>query len=135
MAKLRKFTDTIRTTKKVVGKEHQDSSAGSAADGDGADGEDSANHKTTDIESTGYHGQVLEEDERNIDPEQEKRELQNWFVGKLKCKRHIDDNYRNDEYTSSSSGGNTGKSSSKNKSSDGRYADDHLVVDPRMMNK
>jgi hypothetical protein len=64
-----------------------------------------------------FHLQVLEEDERNVDPEREKRELQTWFVGKLKCKKHIDDKYRN---------GNSAPSGS-----DGRSMDDYLVVDAR----
>jgi len=31
-----------------------------------------------------YHGQVLEQDERDVDPEKEKRDLQTWFVGTLR---------------------------------------------------
>ena len=60
----------------------------------------------------------MEEDERNVDPEQEKRELQTWFVGKLKCKKHIDHQYRD-------GGGG----------SDGRDAADYLVLDPRTMER
>ena len=139
MEKLRKFTDTIRTKKKVVS---------SSADVQGGNGGQSGSLVGTERGSdelsmvdgadsdSGYHGQVLEEDDKNIDPEQEKRDLQNWFVGKLKCKRHIDDNYRNADNSSSSSssgGGASGQQNKKVKSSDGRYADDYAVLDPRKM--
>jgi hypothetical protein len=36
-----------------------------------------------------YHGQILEKDEN------EKEEMGIWFAGKLKCKKHIDEEYRN----------------------------------------
>ena len=65
------------------------------------------------------HHQVLEEDDRAADPEQEKRDLQNWFVGKLKCKKHIDDAYRN--------------SRGEAAGSDGRSLLDYEVVDTREM--
>lgn len=62
--------------------------------------------------------QVLEDDERAQDPDAEKRELQTWFVGKLKCKKHIDERYRNKEW-----GAGQG--------ADGRSGDDYVVIDPR----
>jgi hypothetical protein len=69
----------------------------------------------------------LEDDGRFADPETEKRELQNWFVGKLKCKRHVDDAYRGN----SSSGTNAGAGGSSGTGSDGRRLDDYVVEDPR----
>eukprot|EP01032_Pedospumella_encystans_P008584 gene8584-10170_t len=98
MEKLKKFTSGIRSTKQQLSS------------------------TTTEEESNGgnsvenYHGQVLEQDERDVDPEKEKRELQTWFVGKLKCKKHIDDNYRN--------------KNGEGMSADGRYTDDYMVIDP-----
>lgn len=72
---------------------------------------------------------VLEDDDRGADPETEKRELQNWFVGKLKCKRHVDDAYRG----SGSGGGGKGaaEGASDRIGGDGRSLDDYVVVDPR----
>jgi hypothetical protein len=48
-------------------------------------------------------------------------------VGKLKCKRHVDDAYRGN--SSSSTGAAAGGSSGTG--SDGRSLDDYVVVDPR----
>ena len=42
------------------------------------------------------------------------------FAGKLKCKKHIDDTYRNE----------AGKPSAQ-VSADGHYTDDYMVIDPR----
>jgi hypothetical protein len=39
-----------------------------------------------------YRGQVFE---KNSDDDNEQDQLDNWFVGKLKCKKHIDQRYRN----------------------------------------
>lgn len=39
-----------------------------------------------------YHGQVLEKDS---DDEEDKEKGKDWFVGQLKFKKHIDDQYRN----------------------------------------
>lgn len=52
-----------------------------------------------------YHGQLLEVDEK---PDEDATNLENWHVGKLKFKKHIDDAYRNS-------------------------VDDYVVIDPREM--
>ena len=140
MAKLRKFTDTIRSTKKFTS---QDTNSEKKMSGEGVAVPRQLGSRESAVEETEeaaeaaegadaavtYHGQVLEEDERGIDPEREKLELQNWFVGKLKCKKHIDDKYRNGSSGSSSGGGGNGSGS------DGRYVDDYAVIDPRASNR
>jgi len=56
-------------------------------------------------EDEGYYGQVMEDDETEDAGE-------DWFLGKLKFKKHIDDDYR--------LGG------------DGRRVDDYVVIDPKL---
>lgn len=107
MEKLRAFTSTIRSTKQQ--QQHHSSAADEEAEQGSA---------------VTYSGQVLEEDEAALDPEREKLELQNWFVGKLKCKKHIDDKYRN------GAGGTAPEISA-----DGRNVDDYMVIDPRKQRK
>jgi hypothetical protein len=109
LQKLKQFTDSIRAVKSKV----------SSSNGDGTT--DGSSNNNSSSSSSSYHGQVLEEDDRDVDPEQEKRDLQNWFVGKLKCKKHIDDSYRNKSSSESASAG------------DGRSFDDYTVFDPRKM--
>jgi hypothetical protein len=65
--KLMKFTENIRSKKSEFSKEND-------------------TDKQRQVES--YHGQILEEDEAGKD------DLDDWFVGKLKCKKHIDEQYR-----------------------------------------
>ncbi len=65
--KLMKFTENIRSKKSEFSKEND-------------------TDKQRQVES--YHGQILEEDEARKD------DLDDWFVGKLKCKKHIDEQYR-----------------------------------------
>ena len=81
-----------------------------------------------------YHGQLLEvDDEYSYDlPDltgimmmKPEKELDGWFVGKLKCKRHIDDSYRD---TISSNNNNININSN---TGDGRRVDDYAVIDPR----
>ncbi len=84
-----------------------------------------------------YHGQLLEvDDEYSYDPPDltgimmmnPEKELDGWFVGKLKCKRHIDDSYRD----SISSNNNININSNINiNTGDGRRVDDYAVIDPR----
>lgn len=54
-----------------------------------------------------YHGQVLERDSDEDDDNKD------WFVGKLKCKKHIDEQYR------------------YNDNAKDRRGDDYVVVDPK----
>ena len=130
LQKLQKFTDSIRTTKKITAKESNAAADGTTNNNDDVGGGGGGGVAGNDTSGTGevgavsYHGQVMEEDERNIDPEREKLELQNWFVGKLKCKRHIDDKYRNNSNSNSAPSG-----------SDGRSSDDYAVIDPRKIRK
>ena len=56
-----------------------------------------------------YHGQVLEDKDEN-------EGLQDWFVGKLKCKKHIDDQYRQ---------------KADMLAGDGRRSEDYVVIDPK----
>lgn len=65
LRKLQKFTESLKKKK----LDHSDPAA-EAGEGDF------------------YHGQVLETDENTKD------DLSDWFVGKLKCKKHIDEEYR-----------------------------------------
>jgi hypothetical protein len=60
-----KFTDSLRAKKQNLGP-----------------GEEKNTHN--EVES--YHGQILEKDDE--------APLDDWFVGKLKCKKHIDEEYR-----------------------------------------
>jgi hypothetical protein len=113
MEKLMQFTETIRSIK---------SSLPAAV----------INQPVTATEA--YHGQLLEVDDeysyeppdltgiKTIKPE---KELDGWFVGKLKCKRHIDDSYRD---TISSNNNNININSN---TGDGRRVDDYAVIDPR----
>lgn len=111
MAKLRQFTSTIRTAKQQQQQQQSGDAGGEETQERQEDG------------AVAYHGQVLEDDDA-IDPEREKLELQNWFVGKLKCKKHIDDKYRNGAV-----GDSAGPRSETG--ADGRNVDDYLVIDPR----
>jgi hypothetical protein len=63
---LQKFTETLRN-KKIEATSSQPSAIDK-------------------IES--YHGQVLDKDSDN------ENDSKDWFVGKLKCKKHIDEQYR-----------------------------------------
>lgn len=59
-----------------------------------------------------YHGQVLEKDSDD-EGEDDKVKGKDWFAGKLKFKKHIDDQYRN-----------------------GQQRDDGLeVIDPRQIDR
>lgn len=49
-----------------------------------------------------------------LEDKDEQETLDDWFVGKLKCKKHIDDQYRQQAL-----GG------------DGRKSDDYVVIDPK----
>lgn len=118
-----KFTNNLRKTKKE--HEHEE--------------DDSMQKKI--VES--YHGQVLESDEdekigskRKVSTQQDSdddddddNKLQkDWFVGKLKCKKHIDHQYRNQ----STLPGALGNSSvTHGYGADGRAMDDYVVHDPR----
>lgn len=64
-------------------------------------------------EEEGYHGQVLEKDS---DEESETGDNE-WFAGKLKFRKHVDDSYRNRILPAAG---------------DGRFADDYAVVDTRI---
>jgi hypothetical protein len=111
MEKLVQFTETIRSIK---------SSLPAAV----------INQPVTATEA--YHGQLLEvDDEYSYEPPdltgimmmKPEKELDGWFVGKLKCKRHIDDSYRDTISTNNNNiNSNTG---------DGRRVDDYAVIDPR----
>lgn len=110
MEKLMQFTETIRSVKSSSVMMDQPVTAAAA------------------VES--YHGQLMEvdEDEYSYDPpdltgmttttmmKPKMKELDGWFVGKLKCKRHIDDSYRD---------------TVSNNTGDGRRVDDYAVIDPR----
>ena len=83
-----------------------------------------------------YHGQLLEvDDEYSYEPPdltgimmiKPEKELDGWFVGKLKCKRHIDDSYRD----TTSSNNNNSNSNINSNTGDGRRVDDYAVIDPR----
>lgn len=89
-----------------------------------------------------YHGQLLEvDDEYSYEPPdltgimmttsmtKPEKELDGWFVGKLKCKRHIDDSYR-DTISSNNSNNNINSNSNSN-TGDGRRVDDYAIIDPR----
>lgn len=111
MEKLIQFTETIRSVKSSSVMMDQPVTA------------------AAEVES--YHGQLMEvdEDEYSYDPpdltgmttmttttKPKMKELDGWFVGKLKCKRHIDDSYRD---------------TVSNNTGDGRRVDDYAVIDPR----
>ncbi len=79
---------------------------------------ESLRHKRTDkqllpesklVQTETYHGQILE-----IDSDNDERDIDDWFVGKLKCRKHIDQQYRF----------NDSKDNSIMK-------DDYIVIDPR----
>ena len=99
MEKLMKFTEAIRTVK---------SSSDPLADAA--------------VATESYHGQVMEEDDFSYSindkgkVDKQREELDGWFIGKLKCKRHIDDSYRD---------------TVNNNTGDGRRVDDYAVIDPR----
>jgi hypothetical protein len=105
MEKLMQFTETIRSVKSSLPAAKMD-------------------------QPVAYHGQLLEvDDEYSYDPPdlttsmiKPEKELDGWFVGKLKCKRHIDDSYRDTVSNNNNNNNNTG---------DGRRVDDYAVIDPR----
>lgn len=76
LAKLQKFTQSIRHVKKEVGK-----TTGTAT-GAGAS------------TAEAYHGQVLERDSGDEGGAAAEEDLSDWHVGQLKFKKHIDDRYR-----------------------------------------
>ena len=100
MEKLRRFTNTIRDIKQNMNQIENSKII----------------HYEEVVVDDSYHGQVLEEDEHMIDSKVEIQEMKSWFVGKLKCKKHIDDKYR-DQINMSGS--------------DGRNIDDYSIIDPR----
>jgi len=142
MKKLMLFTDNIRKKQRQQQKDDNTTSISNSNDDRVAAAE-------------GYHGQVLEADDAVAEvalrieekggvlqtsdtasiieaaAEREKLELQNWFVGKLKCKKHIDDQYRHKEGTGGSSASRASSSSSSSSAADGRYVNDYTVFDPR----
>eukprot|EP01035_Chromulina_nebulosa_P017347 gene17347-22894_t len=91
LSKLEAFTSTIRENKQNL--------------------KPTLNDTTSNIEVESYHGQVLEKSE--VEDLEDSNELNNnWHIGKLKFKRHIDDDYR--------------------KGGDGRNIDDYAVIDTRI---
>jgi len=97
-----------------------------------------------------YHGQILEEEDEDDTRKQQKKQQgvkglageeestlqQDWFVGKLKCKKHIDHEYR--LATSSSSTTTNGAPGAlgipgihHGYGADGRAMDDYILIDPR----
>jgi peptidyl-prolyl cis-trans isomerase SDCCAG10 len=76
--------------------------------------------KPTHLAKETYHGQLLDYDDSDDDSNQQSQNENNkerdpWFAGKLKFVKHIDDNYR--------LGG------------DGRDVDDYAVIDSRKVTK
>lgn len=106
MNKLRVFEESIRLTKSVA-------AAGS---------NDNNNNSSGDVDAECYHGQLLEKDEEEREDRKKSinNDLENWHIGKLKCKKHIDDNYRNNDTILCS---------------DGRTINDYAVLDPRKSRK
>ena len=75
--------------------------------------ESSAKPQVDSSNQEGYHGQILE---KGSDDESETADSE-WFQGKLKFRKHVDDSYRNRVLPAAG---------------DGRFADDYAVVDMRI---
>ena len=145
MSKLMKFTQSIRASK--------GSNSTSNGKHKGQTGEEK--------EAEHYYGQILDRGDYagggsdGGGAAAEEEDLKDWFQGKLKCRKHVDDSYRQmhrcegdangasgrggSSSSSSSAGGRSSSSSSSLSAvaavgaagSDGRSLDDYVVIDPR----